>query len=141
MRRAGALALLLAAAVAGCGGGQEAKPEAAARATVQRYLTALGHGDAAAACREFTEASREKLAEFGGEQLKLRDRSCQATIDAALHAGNGAQLRALGRAKITRVRMERGHAEVAISGVGTPTKVVRKDGAWRIESEPTGETD
>jgi hypothetical protein len=140
VRRAAALAVLAAAFGAGCGGG-DPKPEDAARATVQRYLTALGRGDAAAACREFTDSSREKLAEFGGEKLKLKERSCRATIDAALHAGNGAQLRALGHAKITRVRMEQGHAEVAISGVGTTTTVVRSDGAWRIESEPTGETD
>jgi len=137
VRRAAVAAL--ATLVAGCGGGES--PEDAARATVQRYLTALGRGDAAAACREFTAQSRQKLAEFGERQLRLRPGSCAKTIDAALHAPNGPQLRRLGNAKIARVVVTGDRAEVSIAGVGQRTQVVKADGAWRIDSEPTGETD
>jgi hypothetical protein len=130
-----ALALV---ALAGCGGSAQ-KPEDAARATVQRYLSALGRGDAAAACGELTAASREKLAEVGRARLRLRARSCTATIDAALHAGNGDQLRRLGHARVTRVAMQGDSAEVAVEGIGRLTRVVRSGGAWRIETEPAGE--
>jgi hypothetical protein len=137
-----ALGLLAAAAVAGCGGGGGPKPEDQARATVQRYLTALGRGDAAAACRQFTRSSQEKLTEFGDEQLKLRNPSCAATVGAALKAGNGgAALRRLGHARITGVRLEDGHAEVTVAGLGRTTRVVKSGGAWLIDSAPTGETD
>ena len=142
MTRAAALGLVAAAAAAGCGGGGDPKPEDQARATVQRYLTALGHGDAAAACRQFTRASREKLTEFGDKQLKLDKPSCAATVGAALKAGSGgAALRRLGHARITRVRVEDDHADVTVAGLGTTTRVVKSGGAWLIDSAPTGETD
>jgi len=140
VRRAAA-APLLAALLAGCGGGGATSPEDAARTTVQRYLAALGRGDAAAACREFTETSREKLAEFGAAKLRLKARSCEATIDAALHADNGPQLRKLGHAKITRVAVNGDRAEVSVQGVGGRTQVVKGDGGWLIDSQPSGETD
>jgi hypothetical protein len=140
VRRALAVALVL-AVPAGCGGGAQ-KPEDAARATVQRYLAALGRGDAAAACKEFTRDSQEKLTEFGDKQLKLPKPSCAATIGAALEPRNGGDtLRRLGKAKVTRVRMDHGHAEVTVSGLGQTTRVVKSGGAWLIDSEPTGETD
>lgn len=135
MRAPVALALV---ALAGCGAGQT--PEDGARATVQRYLTALGRGDAAAACRQFTASSQAKLAAFGGEKLKLPERSCAATVDAALHASNGDQLRRLGRAKIARVEVTGKRADVSIVGVGRRTHLVDGDGGWRIDSEPAGET-
>jgi hypothetical protein len=137
VRRAAVAAL--ATLAAGCGGGQS--PEAGARATVQRYLSALGRGDAAAACREFTDTSRQKLAEFGERRLRLKPGSCAKTIGVALRGPGGPQLRRLGRAKIARVVVKGDSAEVSIAGVGQRTKVVKADGAWRIESEPTGETD
>ena len=139
--RVAAAAPLLAAALAGCGGGGATSPEDAARATVQRYLAALGRGDAAAACRQFTEASRQKLADFGATKLRLHARSCEATIDAALHADNGPQLRKLGHAKITRVQVSGDSAEVSVHGVGGRTRVVKGDGGWLIDSQPSGETD
>jgi hypothetical protein len=140
VRRALALALVL-VVPAGCGGGAQ-KPEDAARATVQRYLAALGRGDAAAACKQFTRASQEKLTEFGDERLKLPHPSCAATVGAALKARNGgAALRRLGSAKISRVRMDHGRAEVTVAGLGTTTRVVKSGGTWLIDSEPTGETD
>jgi len=140
--RAGtAAALALSLAALGCGGGDDSSPRDEAKATVQRYLAALGRGDAAAACREFTRESQDKLAEFGAEKLRLGARSCAATIDAALNAPNGPQLRRLGRARITRVEVRGDHAEVSVAGVGSRTELVRSDGAWRIASEPTGETD
>ena len=137
MRRAAVAAL--ATLVAGCGGGPS--PEDGARGTVQRYLDALGRGDAAAACREFTVQSQQKLAEFGKAKLRQRHGSCTATIDAALHAPNGPQLRKLGDAKITRVVVKGDRAEVSVAGVGQRVQLVQGDGAWRIDSEPTGETD
>ena len=140
MRRLRLVALAVAAGAAGCGGSGESGADAA-RATVQRYLGALSHGDAAAACREFTTQSQQKLADFGKAKLRQRQGSCAATIDAALNGPGGAQLRKLGGAKITRVVVKGDRAEVSVAGFGQRVRLVRSDGAWRIDSEPTGETD
>ena len=138
MSRRALAALALAALATGCGGGQSS--EDAARATVQRYLTALGRGDAAAACRELTRRSQNALADAAVSKLRLKTRSCEAAIDRALHAPNGPQLRRLGRAKITRVAVDGDRAEVSVAGVAGRTSLVRADGDWRIESEPSGES-
>ena len=90
---------------------------------------------------QFTEASRQKLADFGAAKLRLHARSCEATIDAALHADNGPQLRKLGHARITRVQVSGDSAEVSVHGVGGRTRVVKGDGGWLIDSQPNGETD
>jgi hypothetical protein len=42
---------------------------------------------------------------------------------------------------VADVRVEGGRARVAVSGGGQPVSLVRSDGQWRIDSEPTGETD
>jgi hypothetical protein len=127
-------------AVAGCGGGP--KPADQAKATVQRYLSALGHGDAAAACREFTAESREKLAEFGEEHLKVRPGSCRRVVAKLLRAPAGAGLHRLGSARVTAVKLHGDDAEVRVAGLDRPTDVVREpDGAWRIRTQPSGETD
>jgi hypothetical protein len=139
MRR---LALLAAIALAGCGGSHHPAPGAPARATVQRYLAALGHGDAAAACREFTAESREKLAEFGEVHLSIRPGSCRRVVARLLSSAAGAGLHQLGGARVTAVALRGGVAEVSVAGLDRPTEVVHEPGgAWRIRSEPSGETD
>jgi hypothetical protein len=134
--------VVVAAAVIAAGCGHAPGPADQARATVERYLTALGHGDAAAACREFTAESREKLAEFGEEHLAVRPGSCARVVARLFSSPAGAGLQALGRAQVTSVEVRRGVAEVRVAGLDRPTDVVRDDdGAWRIRSEPSGETD
>jgi hypothetical protein len=140
MRRA---LVLVALVVAGCGGSQHRPaPDQPARATVQRYLAALGHGDAAAVCREFTAESREKLAEFGEEHLSVKPGSCRRVVARLLGSPAGAALHRLGGARITGVDLHGGSAEVSVAGLDRPTEVVREaGGVWRIRSEPSGETD
>jgi hypothetical protein len=136
VRRIAAIAAL--GVVAGCGGGSHGGDP---RATVIRYLGALSRGDAGGACATFTPETRDKLAQFGGEQLKLKGDSCAATIGALLRSPGGARLRRLGTAKIVRVQRNGDRAQVRIAGVDGPTELVRDGGRWLISSEPSGETD
>lgn len=125
-----------AAVVAGCSAGGTGD----LRAPVQRYLHALGRGDAGAACREFTAHSREQLAEFGAEHLKT-PKSCAAVVGALMANPAGARLKALGSAAILHVEAHGETGEVRVRGLARPIDVARQDGRWRIRSAPTGEVD
>jgi hypothetical protein len=138
--KAPAAALAIGALLAGCGGG--ANGDAAARATVARYFAALGHGRADAACRELSEPTQAKLAEFGAEALALGARSCAATIQRLLDSPAGPRLRALGRhVRITGSEGEGGKVVVRVAGVAKPVEVRSIASRWRIESEPSVEAD
>jgi hypothetical protein len=142
--RALAAALAVAAATAaGCGDGGSAKGgDDAARATVTRYFAALGQGRSDAACRELSEPSQEKLAEYGSDVLRLERRSCPATMQRLLSSPAGPRLRALGRdARITSTGHEAGKVAVRVAGVAKPIEVRSADGSWRIESTPSVEPD
>jgi hypothetical protein len=137
-------ALALAAGAAGCGGsaGGGGQDEPQARATVGRYFSALGAGDARGACAQMTTESRDKLAELGGAMLHLRTHSCAATIRRVLASPGGPRLRELSRsARVTRLEHEGAGVHVRVSRVGTPLEVVRAQGGWRIRSEPALEPD
>lgn len=131
-----------AAAVAGCGGGAANGGDHLARATVARYFSALGQGRSEAACRELSEPSQEKLAEFGSDVLRLQTRSCPATMQRLLSSPAGPRLRALARhARITSTGHEDSKVAVRVAGVAKPIEVRSADGAWRIESTPSVEPD
>ena len=141
MRRT--LALLAAAAAvcgaaAGCGGDNDRDE---ARAAVQRYLAALSRGDAGGACAQFTDESREALAEFARDAMKMKGGTCQTALGRLLKSPQGAGLKRLGHAKVTVGEVHGGKAEARIAGVSGKTDVVKAGGGWRIESRPTGETD
>jgi hypothetical protein len=135
--------VVAAVALAGCGGGggSSSGGDGAPRATVQRYLAALGRGDAGAACRELSERTRERLAEFGREKLRTQGESCEATLGRALASPAGAALRRMGHLPVAGVSVEGARARVEVSGGGQPVSLVRSEGQWRIDSQPTGETD
>ncbi len=137
------LAVAAATAATGCGGGGGAKrDDAAASGTVARYFAALGQGRSDAACRELSEASQEKLAEFGGDVLRLPSRSCAATMQRLLSSPAGPRLRALGRtARVAVAGHEAGKVVVRVSGVAKTIEVRSAGGAWRIESSPSVEPD
>jgi hypothetical protein len=143
-RATAALAVAVAAAaVAGCGGGGGAKAgDHAARATVARYLAALGQGRSDAACRELSEPSQEKLAEFGSDVLRLPKPSCAATMQRLLSSPAGPRLRELGRhARITESGRDSGKVIVRVAGVAKPIEVRSANSGWRIESSPSVEPD
>jgi hypothetical protein len=138
--------VVVAVAVGGCGKGKSGPPDDAvrgARATVERYFAALARADASATCAQLSEPSREKLAEYGADALKLRGaHSCDATIDALLGSTAGAALRTTARAaRVTRVRGKRERLEVRVAGVNRPLELVRTGTRYAIESEPIGEPD
>jgi hypothetical protein len=145
MRTLAAVALA-AAALGGCGKDKSGSPNDAvreARATVTRYFAALARADASASCAQLSEQSREKLAEYGKEALKLRgEESCDATVGALLQSTAGPGLRATARAaRITRVDGKRARLEVRVHGVDRPLELVPAEGRYAIESEPIGEPD
>jgi hypothetical protein len=142
MRPALAAALAACAVAAGCGGsdGDDAAVDGA-RATVMRYFDALGGGNAAGACAQLTGPSREKLAEFGSDALRLKGHSCEATLGALLGSGAAKRLKALRTARITRAERHDEAVRVSVDGVDRPLEVVRAGGGWRIESDPITESD
>jgi hypothetical protein len=147
----------LAAAVAGCGssgssgsGNAGATPAksaaqvdrtAGARATVTRYFAALGGHHATAACSQLTPESQDKLSEFGGDALHMKRHSCSRTLKRLFASPAGPRLRTLAHAPIAAAKITGDGVVVSVRGVDTPVKVVKDQGAWRIESSPTGETD
>jgi hypothetical protein len=133
---------IAAAGAGGCGGGNAKSDDGAARATVARYFTALGQGRSDAACRELSESSQEKLAEFAGDVLRLKARSCAATMQRLLSSPAGPRLRALGRhARVSVTGHDVGTVVVRVTGVAKTIEVRSADGAWRIESSPSVEPD
>jgi hypothetical protein len=141
MKALAALLVFAAALAAGCGRGADSG-DSAARATVTRYFAALGQGRADAACRELSEPSQEKLAEFGADALRLDARSCAATIQRLLDSPAGPRLRALGRhVRITSSERDGGRIAVRVAGVAKPVEVRGADSGWRIESAPSVEPD
>jgi hypothetical protein len=120
---------------------RHSKAERAVRATVRRYLVALGGNHAAAACRQLTPGSRERLAEVGREQLKLRHASCARTIARVLRSPGGQQLRKLAHAHITLVSVKGRSARAWVQGVNGALKLVRQGRSWRIVGEPSVEKD
>lgn len=142
MRRVAALAVAAALPfAAGCGGGGDGGGKAGARKAVQTYFAALAAKDAAGACKAFSDPSREKLAEFGHEHLKTA-KSCPAVLDLLLKSPAGGSLGKLRHAKVTSVDLKSAkQAEVRVKGLDRPVDLTLVDGAWRIASEPSGETD
>jgi hypothetical protein len=130
----------LAAAVAGCGSGGSgaSRDGAGARSAVARYFAALGGHRSGAACAQLTSESQDRLAEFGSDALRLRSHSCSATLDRLFASPAGPRLRGLAHAPVTSVKVRGEEATVAVRGVDAPLKVLRDDGAWRIESSPAG---
>jgi hypothetical protein len=112
-----------------------------ARRTVRRYLLALGANRPAAACRQLTAGSRERIAEAGREALGVRHPSCAATIARVLRSAGGRRLRGLAHAPIRRVVAGRRSARVWVTGIGGSLRVVRRGAAWRLVGEPAIERD
>jgi hypothetical protein len=130
---AGAIVLL------GCGGTADA--DASIRSTVVNYFGALTHARPRTACAQLTEASQEKLADFGFDVLKTHSKSCSATYRMLFASVAGPRLRHLGHPRITRVTRDGGHATVHVDGLGTPIKLAHTKDGWRIDSEPAVEPD
>jgi ketosteroid isomerase-like protein len=136
--RVAAPALAALVLLAGCGGG--GSDSSAPRATVQRYLAAVARGDAAGACAQLTDRSRQELADAGA-QLRLASRSCEATLKRAFASPSGPAMRRVGHLRVTRVTVKGDKAVARFSGGARPVLLVHDGDAWRIESTPAGGRD
>jgi len=153
MRVPGRNAILLAAlavalAVAGCGGHKNhaaASGSASARSDIAQairgYFSAVAAGRASDTCASFTPQSREKLAEFGHEQLGIAQRSCARTLHAFFVSSASRQLRSSGAHAVSNIAIHGGRATARVNGVDRAMKLELVGGHWLIDSEPTGETD
>lgn len=130
MRRTIALAALTAAALGGCGGSSSdhAKVDAAA----QSYVAAFTAHDAGATCLALTERSREQVAEFARERLRLPGATCTRAV-ALLPRSNA-------RARVKDITVHGSRATAAVDGFDRPLTLVREAGTWRVQSSPLGET-
>jgi hypothetical protein len=125
------MALLALAAFAGCGasGGDDPKASAAA----QSYVAAFTAHDAGATCRALTEHSREQVAEFAREHMRLHGATCAKAVALLPHSDT--------QATVTRIEVHGARATASVDGFDRPLTLVREDGTWRVQSSPTGEAD
>lgn len=130
MRRALVLTALL-LVVAGCGGSSDQSGKVSAAA--QSYVAAFSAHDAGATCRAMTEHSQELIAEFAREHMHLRGATCARAVALLPAAPRGA--------KVGDVQIKGSRATVAVDGFDRPLQLVRENGAWRVQSTPSGETD
>jgi hypothetical protein len=133
--------MVLAAAgvlLGGCGGGDD---EAAVRTTVQRYFAAVAARDGGAACNQLTESSRERVGEFAEPLGQDARAGCPGTMRAVFGSSAFPRLQTLRDPRFERVRVDDGHATVRVRDVGSPLRLERRDGGWRIEFTPAVEAD
>jgi hypothetical protein len=133
-------ALLAAGAVGACGGGHHKAPRNDVAGAIRGYFEAVGGHRAGDTCASFTEQSRERLAEFGHEQLQIAHPSCARTLE-AFYASSAARSLTAGGHRIYRITIAGNHATARVQGVGHPLKLDLVGGRWLIDSAPTGETD
>ena len=133
MRRAIALAAVLAVAVAGCGGTDD-KQEV--RETVQAYLDSFVKGDAAKTCALMTEETRRTFVK-GARSLTPTNDCATATVAVRAAAGRKA-IAALRDAKISDVKVHGRTASAklkASSGESVAT-LTKEGGEWKVSSVP-----
>jgi hypothetical protein len=150
MRARGVTLIALAAlAIAGCGGSRHAATPAsgpssardAVAQTIRGYFAAVTAGRANDTCASFTPSSREKLAEFGHEQLGLAHGSCARTLRAFFTNSASRQVRSGGAHEVSNIAIHGARATARVNGVERAMKLELVGGRWLIDSEPTGETD
>jgi hypothetical protein len=131
---AGAVTALLAiVALALAGGGNDMR---SARETLGRYLQALRHGDAAAACNQLTSSSREQLGQVGSQLLLVSGKqSCPATMQRLLHSGAGPRLRGMARTPVRKVVRDGDVVRAYLAGRSAPLVVRRDHGDWRVAGD------
>jgi hypothetical protein len=127
--RAWAAAALMAAAVTGCGGGDQEK---AVRSAVDGWIAAVVRHDDAAACARLSNDLRRQLARhLLGEGVKGSCRTWAAKYVSPRHP---ASQRA---ARITAIRIHGPRATVSLTAPGVPAgtaTLVRERGGWRIDN-------
>ena len=145
-----ALAALVAAAlaVAGCGGKHQAASASGSGSArdgvaqaIRGYFDAVTGGRASDTCASFTPQSREKLAEFGHEQMGIAHGSCARTLKVFFANSASRQLRGSGVHEVSEIAIHGRRATARVNGVDRAMKLELVGGHWLIESEPTGETD
>lgn len=137
---AGPALLALAIGLAACGGGGTDASTRDAHKTVHRYFAALAGGDAQGACAQMTLHSQEQLGEFG-DALRLKSRSCAATLGALLKSPAAERLRTLRNAPVTKTSHHGSRITVRVDGVDRPIDLVHDAVGWRISSSPMVEAD
>jgi hypothetical protein len=142
MRPTGAaVALVAAAALLATPAGAAAAGTGAVRHSIDAYFDALARHDAPGTCFHLTEKSREKLAEFGKDKLRIRHASCAATLRALFRSRYGGPKGGHRRHRVRTVTIHGRIATAKVQNVEGPMRLERAAGHWLIDSEPTGETD
>jgi ketosteroid isomerase-like protein len=133
VRCAAVASLVVALAVAGCGGGDDKDD---VRATVQAYLDSFVKGDAARTCSLMTEETRTEFVK-GARPLAPTSDCATATIAVRAAAGRKA-IDALRDAKISKVTVQGNSASAKLkarSGESVAT-LTKQGGEWKVSSAP-----
>jgi len=122
--------LALAAAAAGCGGGNDSAEVSAA---AESYVAAFTAHDANATCRALTHSSQEQVAEFAREHMHLRAATCAKAVALLPPVDTDA--------KVATIKVNGSHATASVDGFDRPLTLVCEHGTWRVKASPTGEID
>ena len=135
MRRAGPIALVLAAAFAAAGCGGSSSNKAQIESTIRTYYTAFANGDSAKACDQLSTSTRATLEHQGG------GRKCADLLTAAGQRPGAQKVKpALKSPKFGAVNVTGNNATASVTVAGTPTTVpLKKEGGdWKIVSAVGG---
>jgi hypothetical protein len=133
VRRAALAGAAIAAALAGCGGGDD---RGAVRSTVQGYIDAFVKGDGATTCSLMTAKTREEFVK-ATRPLSNTDDCAQATGAVRVAAGDKA-VEAMRHAKLSDVKVHGDSATVKLTARGgqSVATLTKQDGDWKVSSAP-----
>ena|SRR5919197_5760593 len=133
MRRAAALACMLALAVAAaaCGGDETGD----ARKAAQAYVTTLGKRDGAGTCERMTkDLQKQFTAAVVKADRSFQGRSCPQVMQAALDTIPADQLRQFARARISDLKLEgdKGTFRYTLGKINVDGRVAKEGGDWKV---------
>ena len=135
--RAGALALVVAAALlAGCGGGDRRSDRDEVASAVGAFSKALGAGNGSAACELLTTQAQAELVTRAASLAGTRD--C-ASVITKIHDAAGDEVNAaFSSATVADVKVmgETATATLTASGHRAPVSLAKEDGEWRLQGVP-----
>jgi hypothetical protein len=128
--------LLLALAMAGCGGGDDEDAVTKdARKAAESYVHNLGARDGEAVCADMTKALRTQFTDtVGRANPEVKGRACGEIMSLALQSIPSDQLEAFSAAKIemVKVRGAAGTFVYRLHDIRVDGKVAREGGHWRV---------
>lgn len=130
-------AVVLAAVLAGCGGGETPKSDSeAAAGAVTSFTRAFAAGDGAKACSLLTPAAATAFVKRAQNATGARD--CPTSLKRVHDLAGSSVTGPLATAAVGRVDVKGDTATTTVtaSGHSTPVTLSKQDGAWKLNGVP-----